>query len=525
MPGHGSMGSTGASVPNAITAPVAVEGGEREGRASRRASPHKRRAFCDVRAEVDGLHRRGDPERARTAGRRSASTSWACSTRGHERRRADGRRQRVERAPGPRRRRCRGSASRSRATPPARPARAAARAWHEPHAEAVVRRRGSPATGSIGSSRAAVREPSEPSANVLSQPSRSRSSGSGPERLAAAQPRAAGGVELLRADAGVDAAAPSSPAAASVAVGLERPAEVRRGTDAARVVDGDDAEREQLGGERARARRRSAAAAGRGTRSTTRPRRGLVQDARRPAGRRLAGSRPPRGIGAIARRRRPRPAPRGSRPARGGRGPRARPAGPAPARSRSSAVGHRPSSVRVPPAPSIHAVVAGRRAPPRGPGRRARRSTRSPRASTRAAPARRRPGAGAHRSAPGSRPRRRARSRRRVPAPARPRRRRAARRRPRGPLAIAIASTHPGPSAPASVAILPTTTRSAPRGHPASTGSGGSLVVGGGRRAIAARRRHRPTAEPLPSSSADSAGPPARVLDPGGHRDGDGSSG
>ena len=187
---------------------------------------------------------------------------------------------------------------------------------------------------------------------------------------------------------------------------------------------------------------------------------------RTPVGRPVASRRitPPAGIGAalvdagLDERRGA-----GER-ARGGRGPRARPAGPgrrARGRRRSAsgraASGSQPAALD--PARRRPAPRRGRRADP---ARRARRSTRSPRASTRD----RASAASARCRWASVRPGIATSSRREVQA-ARARDRPGLRRRPRRPAATtrpprtAIASTHPGPSAPASVAILPTTTRSA----------------------------------------------------------------
>ena len=104
---------------------------------------------------------------------------------------------------------------------------------------------GSPGGRSIGSRSAAVRDPSDPSAKALSQPRRSRSSGSGPSGSPLRIPAAARGVQLLRPDARVQAHAELA-RGGEPAVGVERPAEVVAHRQAARVVDGDDAGCDEL---------------------------------------------------------------------------------------------------------------------------------------------------------------------------------------------------------------------------------------------------------------------------------------
>ena len=113
-PGHGSIGSTGASVPNGITRPRGGERPERVGPGVGAVAPQPAR-LLGVAADVDGLHRGGDAERGEPRHVVAASMSCVCSTRGIERRRArrSGRGRRAR--PGPPRRRCRGSRSRSRA--------------------------------------------------------------------------------------------------------------------------------------------------------------------------------------------------------------------------------------------------------------------------------------------------------------------------------------------------------------------------------------------------------------------------
>ena len=112
-PGHGSNGSTGASVPNAMTAPVRAS--ERPGVAvaPRRGRPTARRACGRVRAEVDRLDARGDARRRepRPVGRVEQLDVLDAR---HERQRRAGRAPGRRARPGRRRRRSRGSASRSR---------------------------------------------------------------------------------------------------------------------------------------------------------------------------------------------------------------------------------------------------------------------------------------------------------------------------------------------------------------------------------------------------------------------------
>ena len=138
-----------------------------------------------------------------------------------------------------------------------------------------------------------MRDPSEPSANVLSQPSRSRSSGSGPKGAPLRSPaRPAAASWSARRQAWTRSG--STPAAARRPVGLERPAQALGRRQAARVVHGDDAEREQVAWRAGRARRRSSAAVGRGTRSVTRLE---ARSCRTPVGRPVASRRitPPAG--------------------------------------------------------------------------------------------------------------------------------------------------------------------------------------------------------------------------------------
>ena len=282
---------------------------------------------------------------------------------------------------------------------------------------------------------------------------------------------------------------PRSPAAASAPVGLERAAEIVARGQAARVVDGDDAQRDELPGARAGRRPRSL---GRRRRRDERRRRGAspTRGGRRsgcPASSRRitppCGSERRSSIPASARARALTSSAWWSWAQSATRRPGA-------ARSRSAAVGQRPSVSGSQPPPSIQPSLAGASAAaartrvdqlvdrPRSP----RAPTREPAsaASTRWRCASVRPG---DRDLVVARGRAR-----RVPGPGeRPRRRRAipprrpARRRSRSP------RPSPGPSAPASVAILPTTTRSAREASSRVHGFRRVLVVRGEARAPGGR--------------------------------------
>ena len=139
-PGHGSTGSTGASVPVGMSAPVARDRPERIGPGVGAVAPQPAR-LLRVAPDVDGLERRGDARARRTAARRPGGRA-ACARSGARAasRRRSGRGRRAR--PGPPRRRSRGSGSRSRAPRPA-----SACAWstsrrREPHAVPAVRRLG-----------------------------------------------------------------------------------------------------------------------------------------------------------------------------------------------------------------------------------------------------------------------------------------------------------------------------------------------------------------------------------------------
>ena len=181
IPGHGSTGSTGASVPRHRIAPARASAASGNACSSARA-PHARRAAAASERRCTGwtdAATPSDPKR-RASG---AATSCACSTRG---------RNGVVPTVGART----SSAARTAASPiawtcVAIPASAARRARTPSSAGAAshVPRPGvdrpvappsAPPSASYGSSSAAVRDPSVPSANALSQPIRNRSSGSGP---------------------------------------------------------------------------------------------------------------------------------------------------------------------------------------------------------------------------------------------------------------------------------------------------------------------------------------------------------
>ena len=106
---------------------------------------------------------------------------------------------------------------------------------------------GSPGPRTSGSSSAAVREPSDPSAKILSQPIRRRSTRVGAERPPAAEALARRRVELLRADAGVDAHRELA-RRRQRPVRLDRAAQAVLEREAAGIVGGHDAERDELRG-------------------------------------------------------------------------------------------------------------------------------------------------------------------------------------------------------------------------------------------------------------------------------------
>ena len=177
MPGHGSNGSTGASVPNATTAPLATRAAIGNAPVSAR-SPQKARAWTTSERRWTGCIEAAIPSPAKRP-RSSAWTSWACSTRGMRR---------VVPTVGA----STSSAARTAASPmpwiwvamPSEAARVACSARRAGVASQTPRPSlgagGSPGGWFIGSRSAAVRDPSDPSAKALSQPRRSRSSGSGP---------------------------------------------------------------------------------------------------------------------------------------------------------------------------------------------------------------------------------------------------------------------------------------------------------------------------------------------------------
>ena len=367
-----------------------------------------------------------------------------------------------------------------------------------------------------------MREPSEPSANVLSQPSRSRSSGSGPNG------------DPLRS--------PARPAAASWSARMlawtrrrqhagggqrsGRPRAARPGHRAAPWRPGRARRRRRARAARwraGRARRRSIGPSGAGR---ARSRGSRPDSCRTPVGRPVASRRitPPAGS-----------ARRSSTPASTSAAGLATSAWwswaqsatsrPGAARSRSSAVGHRPRASGSHPPPSIQASpspACRRRArrPPRGPGATSSSIDAQPSSSTRdrssAASARCRwasvrPGiaTSSSRSSQAARPGTgQARDVVRPPGgdhPALADRDRLGPRR-----------AHPPPRASRSCRPPPGRRSRSSRVH----GFRWRVVRRGGRRRDRCRRRRRRDAEPS-ASSADSPARQRRVLDPGGHRDGD----
>ena len=201
-PGHGSIGSTGRVRP------------EREHRAGVRDRPPRvavrLRAVAPqpsrgrgVGAEMDRLDRGRDPGSGEPAAVVRVEQLDVLEA-GHERQRAGGRLERVERGPHRRSRRSRGRSSRSR-RPWALVASAASRSGGVMKTpRSVPAGSGLPSSASIGSRSAAVRDASVPSAKSFSQPrwARRASGQSGsPLRSPAADRR----LDLLLADAGVDA--------------------------------------------------------------------------------------------------------------------------------------------------------------------------------------------------------------------------------------------------------------------------------------------------------------------------------
>ncbi len=221
---------------------AAREGGQGEGPAIRALPPQAAR-LVHVRAQVHGLHGGRDPER-REAPDVLVGDQLRVLHAGDERRQADRRCQRVE---GGAHRRVadavdlgRDPQRRGRRRLLPEPIRR-----DQPHAEpAVGRRRLAPhplhrlEEGRRARSQRAVRErlePAEPQAVERV----------GPERRAAAQPGRAGGLQLFRADAHVDAQREVA-ARRERAVGLDRRAESDGWRERARVVDRDDAEPDEL---------------------------------------------------------------------------------------------------------------------------------------------------------------------------------------------------------------------------------------------------------------------------------------
>ena len=152
-----------------------------------------------VRAEVDRLDAGARCPAAANRGRSSGWSSWTCSMPRHERQPAGASARGRRARPGPRRRRWRGSASRSR-----RPRRASTSSRERRRARSSRRHGGArvasgrSGSGSMSSSSAAVRDPSEPSAKHFCQPTRARPSGSVAEDVAAAQPASMAVVEARR---------------------------------------------------------------------------------------------------------------------------------------------------------------------------------------------------------------------------------------------------------------------------------------------------------------------------------------
>ena len=176
-PGHGSIGSTGASVPNASTAPASERATASGSRASRldRPTAAARSRRRPGRGSA-GSRRRSRPRANRA--RSSGWSSWTCSSRGMSADPAGRRLQRIERGPARAGRRSRGSGSRSRRRPPARAnARDRPPAGSARSPASVPGGSGWPGSGSIGSRSAAVRDASVPSANSFSQPNRARPPG------------------------------------------------------------------------------------------------------------------------------------------------------------------------------------------------------------------------------------------------------------------------------------------------------------------------------------------------------------
>ena len=224
-----------------------------------------------------------------------------------------------------------------------------------------------------------------------------------PERIAAPQARLDRRVDLLLADAGVDAERQAA-ALREAPVRLDPAPEPLLQRQRARVVDRDDAEPTSSLGERGDEPLVALVGWARGTWFVTSR---AAASWRTPVGSPPSSRRmiPPAGSVGVACDPRPSRAPPGSPRARGGRGPTARPAARARRRSRSSAVGQRPQRSESQPWPSIQSsgaepLVRGARSAPGRPRATAPATGRRSRARSRP-----RRGGGGSRSGPGSRPR------------------------------------------------------------------------------------------------------------------------
>ena len=223
IPGHGSIGLHRRVRAERDHGPGRVERAERVAarlgpRRPTAGAPSRRRSARGPAASTRRCRAR------RTAGRRRRDELGVLHAR-HQRRRAR-RSARGHRArPGRPRRRSRGSASRSPATRRAPPAPGARSGGTSQTPYPSFGGGGSPGTGSSGSSRRAVREPSEPSANVLSQPRRSRSSGSGPSGAPLRSP-AASAASSCSGRMHAWSRSPSAPGRGEPPVRLDRPLEV-----------------------------------------------------------------------------------------------------------------------------------------------------------------------------------------------------------------------------------------------------------------------------------------------------------
>ena len=245
IPGHGSNGSTGASVPNARTAPVARDRRATCSRSARRARPTASGPGRRPCPRCTGWTLAAIPA-ATKLDRSAGSSSWTCSSRGISGTRA---------AVGARTSR----AARTAASPiawicvaiPPSAARSTSSASSSGSVIQTPRRRsggsGRSGSGSMSSSSAAVRDPSEPSAKQLEPADpgptvRIARRAASPLRSPCAMPRTP--VRRRAARHGRGAAAGRHRRDAGYAGNDQL--EVRVRGQAARVVDGDDAEREQL---------------------------------------------------------------------------------------------------------------------------------------------------------------------------------------------------------------------------------------------------------------------------------------